>query len=137
MFDLRWIIVALGGAFAGATTVAGQEEARPVPSVPSGIALELLESVVDTPGDLGVFARFRFVAPAIGDTASFADVEADFPYLCENYALPALQKADLSPERIVISFSAAPIEFGASDPGVVQFFEAFRVENGTCIWEGF
>lgn len=135
----RWVggFVALGGAFACATTVAGQEEARPVPSVPSGLDVTLQDHLLDDLGSLGVFARFRFVVPGIAQGAGFGQVESDFPILCRDYAVPALSDAAVSPERIVISYASAPVEFGAYDPDIVQFFEAFRVEGDTCIWEGF
>lgn len=136
---VRWMcgFVALGGAFACATTVAGQEEARPVPSVPSGLHVTLQDHMLDDLGAQGVFARFRFVVPEIAHGAGFAQVEADFAILCRDYALPALQDAAVQPDRIVISYADAPIAFGVSDPDSVQFFETFRVENDICIWEGF
>ncbi|SDO40243.1 hypothetical protein SAMN05216196_105191 [Lutimaribacter pacificus] len=134
---VKWIrvFVALGGTFACATTAAGQEEA---PAVPSGIALHLQEiRLEDGLFDQPRVARFRFVAPAIGGAAGFAEVEGDFAHLCETVALPWLtERGDAAP-RVVISYASREIEFGSSDPDTVQFFEAFRVENGTCIWEGF
>ena len=120
-----------------ATTVAGQEEARPVPSVPSGSDVTLQEWLAETDPGLGDVARFRFVVPAIGQGAGFDVVEADFPVLCGDFALPVLSEAQITPERIVISFADRPVDFGTTDPDVIQFFEVFRVENGTCIWEGF
>ncbi|SDI50901.1 DUF6497 family protein [Lutimaribacter saemankumensis] len=129
------VFVALWGALACATTATGQEEAL---AVPSGLDLRLQEVRLED----GIFgqpraARFRFVAPAIGEGASFADVEADFAYLCENLALPWLAERGENVPRVVISYAARDIEFGAIDPEIVQFFDAFRVENGTCIWENF
>jgi len=41
------------------------------------------------------------------------------------------------PSQVVISFSAAEVPFGEAAPEVTQFFEAYRVEDGTCIWEAF
>ncbi len=130
-------IVALGGALACATTATGQEEARPVPPLPSGVTASLLDWLVDEPAGLGLTARFRFVVPAIAQGTGFAEVEDDFPVLCHDYALPALAQGDVAPDRVIISYAGAPIEFGASDPEIVQFFEVFRIENGICIWEGF
>lgn len=137
---IKWAcgFVALGGAFACATTVAGQEEARPVPSVPSGFDVTLQERLIEDLGSLGVFARYRFVVPGIAaHSDSFALVEADFAALCQDYALPDLAADALTVDRIVVSFAAAPIEFGATDPDIVQFFEVFQVVGATCIWEGF
>ena len=42
----------------------------------------------------------------------------------------------LDGEVIVISLADRVTEFGVSDPEATQFFEAFRLSNDTCIWEG-
>jgi hypothetical protein len=129
--------VALGGALASATTATGQEEARPVPHLPSGIEVRLQEVVIDAPAGMGEVARFRFVAPAIGQGIGFAEVAQDFAVLCRDHALPALSRIGAQPDRVVVSYAAAPVEFGAAAPDIVQFFEVFRLEDGACIWEGF
>lgn len=134
---LKWasLFVALGGAFACATTATGQEEAL---AVPSGIALRLQEvRLEDSIFGQPRAARFRLVAPAIGEGTGFAEVEGDFAYLCENLALPWLAERGEAVPRILISYAAREIEFGTTDPDTVQFFDAFRVEKGLCIWEGF
>jgi hypothetical protein len=41
------------------------------------------------------------------------------------------------PSQIIISLEDRPVPFGEADPEAVQYFEAFRVENGACIWEVF
>ncbi len=41
------------------------------------------------------------------------------------------------PAQIFISISDRPVEFGTKDPDAAQVFEAYRPEDGTCIWEGF
>ena len=51
--------------------------------------------------------------------------------------MPLLAQAGLSAPRVVVSLAERETEFGASTPGLRQFFEAFRVENNLCIWEGF
>ena len=40
------------------------------------------------------------------------------------------------PEQIVISLMDRLVDFGATNPDATQFFEAYRIEDGTCIWEG-
>lgn len=104
--------------------------------VPSGREIRLLEVVTNVPGAEGATARFRFVAP---DLAA-ADVEAaaaDMQALCDDYALPRSDGMVPQPEQIVISLSASDIPFGESAPDVVQFFEAYTVQDGACIWEVF
>ncbi len=126
-------IVAAGGALAGAATAAwGQEEP---PAVPSGIALELQEILVERQGD-GVLARFRYLAPEL-DELKFAGVEGDFPVLCTKQVLPWAAGQAQPVIRVVISMASEPVEFGTAAPDVTQFFEIFRLEGGACIWEGF
>ncbi|MFP7571595.1 DUF6497 family protein [Marivita sp. S2033] len=82
--------------------------------------------------------RFRFVAPQIGAAGrEYEDVERDMQHLCESYALPRLPEGDAQPDQIVISLSQSESEFGVADPEIVQYFEAYRVENETCILEFF
>ena len=121
----------------GQQVIPGTEE--PI-VVPSGQLVTLQDVIWNAPGPFGLVARFRFVAPAIarGETAvDFATASADMLHLCESYAL--LRVADLGPvpSQIIISLASAPVPFGQPAPDVTQFFEAYRVENQTCIWEQF
>ena len=106
-------------------------------SVPSGQPVTFLEMLWDRPGG-GLVYRFRFVTPEIGsDGRDYMDVEPDMAFLCETFAIPRLADIGPQPSQIVISFSQQPIEFGVADPDTVQFFEAYRIENGACILELF
>jgi hypothetical protein len=115
-------------------------------TVPSGQQVLLSEVLLDdTPGAL--WARFRFVAPGIsrlnadaeGDEGGmdFASSAADMEHLCDSLAMDYLREHDLSPSMVVISFSDRPVEFGTPDPEATQFFEAYRPDEGRCIWEAF
>lgn len=130
-------------AFAAAAVAAGAacpalagQEALPV-AVPSGVALTLQEVLVE-PGAAGQggLARFRYVAAGITGT-DFATVEPDFPVLCAEAVLPWAREQAVPVARVVISIASEPVEFGATAPGVIQFFEVFRLEPTACIWEGF
>jgi hypothetical protein len=108
--------------------------------VPSGQAVQFLDVVTDAPGPDGPTARFRFVAPAIareGGTVDFDTAAADMLHLCETVALPHLAAAGQRPGQIVISLSDRPLPFGEAAPEATQFFEAYRFEDGRCIWEAF
>ena len=61
------------------------------------------------------------------------DIEA----LCADFALPYLRDNNTQVTRIVISMADRELEFGATDPEATQFFDMFRPENGSCIWEDF
>ncbi|SEI70149.1 hypothetical protein SAMN05421762_2958 [Pseudooceanicola nitratireducens] len=148
-----WInVAAMGVLCAAATTVRGQEGPSPVPSdsghsnparveaaviaVPSGRALSLQEVREETQPDGTLWLRLRYVAPGMtrADRAAVAD---DFQALCQTDALRYQPQAPVTAAQAVISIAAAPMEFGVSNPEIPQFFEAFRLENGTCIWEAF
>nr|WP_244995944.1 DUF6497 family protein [Pseudooceanicola nitratireducens] len=133
----------MGVLCAAATTVRGQEGPSPVPSdsgpsvsVPSGRALSLQEVREETQPDGTLWLRLRYVAPGMtrADRAAVAD---DFQALCQTDALRYQPQAPVTAAQAVISIAAAPMEFGVSNPEIPQFFEAFRLENGTCIWEAF
>ncbi|WP_367313248.1 DUF6497 family protein [Aestuariibius insulae] len=103
--------------------------------VPSGQEVMLFDLVLEPETKV---ARFRFLAPSIGTAGlSFTDMERDFPHLCSAYALPALEANGWEAEKIVISLSDRETPFGETVPNVIQFFEAFAIEEATCLWEPF
>jgi len=107
--------------------------------VPSGQPLELQEVLVDAQ-DARTWLRFRFVAPQIGrgdGRLSYADTSPDFLHLCDTLALPYMAEYQLTGDAIVISLADRATEFGVPDPDATQFFEAFRIEGDTCIWEDY
>lgn len=124
--------------------LAGPEERAPalpdgiVP--PSGQSISFLETLQSAPGPEGLTVRFRFVAPGIAKAGGRVDAEAaqaDMLWLCDNYAVPRLPANGPAPAQIVISLSDRAVPFGEAAPDVTQFFEAYRVEDGHCVWEPF
>lgn len=119
------------------TDLAGVNE--PI-AVPSGQHVVLQDVVRDAPGPDGITLRFRFIAPAIAHQGGTVDVDqamADMAYLCEHYALSRSTGVVPAPAQIVISLSDIAVPFGESVPDATQYFEAYRIENGACIWEAF
>ncbi|MDE4131941.1 DUF6497 family protein [Phaeobacter sp. QD34_3] len=119
---------------------AAASDASVVPvSVPSGQPVTLSEILLDSdPGEL--WLRLRFVAPQIarnGGTASHEEAAADMDHLCNRLALRYMKDQDIDPARIAISFSDRLLPFGVQDAAATQFFEVYRPEGDTCIWEGF
>lgn len=106
--------------------------------VPSGQPVHLSDVLLDNnPGELWV--RFRFIAPKIGYTAGRVghDVASvDMDHLCQTLAVAYVAQYELEPARVVISLSDRPVEFGNASPDATQFFEAYRLEQSECIWEG-
>ena len=106
--------------------------------VPSGQPVELQEVLVDTIGD-ETWLRFRFVAPDIARGVGSVDYQTaaeDMTYLCDTLAIPYIAEYALTGDVIVISMSDRATAFGVAEPGATQFFEAYRVQNDACIWEG-
>ena len=105
----------------------------------SALVLHLIEmrSIFIAGGE--TWLRFRFVAPQIakGPDAIAYDLAApDMEHLCAAVALPYMTEHALAGQVIVVSLADRVVEFGAADPDATQYFEAFRAQDGTCIWEG-
>lgn len=106
-------------------------------AVPSSQPVTFLEMLSDTTAN-GLMYRFRFVAPEIGQEGrEYQDVEVDMQFLCESFAIPRVADIGPLPNQIVISFSQQETEFGVANEDVIQFFEAYRIEDETCILEFF
>ncbi|EAR49496.1 hypothetical protein OG2516_00329 [Oceanicola granulosus HTCC2516] len=105
---------------------------------PSGQVVTLYEVVLE---DETRMARFLFLAPGIAVTEeaglSYGEVQADFPWLCEGVILPALSANAWSAAEVVIAMSDREVAFGERDSTATQFFEVFRIDEGTCVWAGF
>lgn len=124
----------MGAMALGGTAACASDEPL---SVPSGQPVMFHEMLWDRPG-AGLVYRFRFVAPEIGQEGrAYEDVEVDMQHLCEAYAIPRIADTGPQPSQIVISLAQTETEFGIANPDVVQFFEAYRIEDETCILELF
>lgn len=111
-----------------------------VVAVPSGQPVTLQEVIWNVPGPDGLAMRFRFIAPAIarqGGTVNFRTASADMAWLCQNYALPRISDLGPVPTQIIISFADRAVPFGEADDEATQFFEAYRIDGDSCIWEAF
>jgi hypothetical protein len=104
--------------------------------VPSGRALSLIEIVTNARGPEGATARFRFLAPGL--TAEDSDAASeDMQAVCDSFAIQRIDGMVPEPQQIVISFASEVVPFGEPAPDVVQFFESYRPDNGSCVWEVF
>lgn len=122
-------------AIAAGAQQGGAQEERLV--LPSGLEARLQEVLQQDGGDGRPVLRFRFVAPGFDAQAGLDAVSADLAHLCNSYALPNAPEVDLTEATIIVSMGSRPTQFGVPDPEARQVFEAYRVENGTCIWEVF
>ena len=106
--------------------------------VPSGQPVTLQEVLVDSVGTQ-TWLRFRFVTPEIAREGGTVDYEAaagDMTHLCDTFAIAYAEDYALEGDIFVISMADRETEFGQADPDATQFFEAYRVQDGVCIWEG-
>lgn len=127
------MVAGIGLALAGLTAVA-----QGVVSVdlPSGQSVDWADSVNDAQGPEGLTLRFRFLAPWIaGGVADFEPVAADMQHLCQTFALPRVASTGPQPSEIVIVLMDRRVDFGMADADATQFFEAYSLQDGTCIWE--
>lgn len=109
-------------------------------AVPSGQPITFHESIWGARGPSGLTMRFRFITPEIARTTGSVDFESaeiDMAYLCETYAVPRLSQTGPQVSQIIISFADRELEFGYAAPEATQFFEAYRRDGTSCIWEGF
>ena len=109
-------------------------------AVPSGQDIKLHEVFLETDPMGAKILRMRFLTPGIerkGGGLTYGDVEEDFQHLCEAEALPLLKEANAEADSIVISMMDRVVEFGASDSSATQFFEQFRHNSASCIWDEF
>jgi hypothetical protein len=102
-------------------------------SLPSGHAAVAMEYRADTDAQ-GPLLRARYLVATLDGGEDSDAVFADMTYLCETDAFATW---DVPPPRVVVSLSSRSIDFGTIDADVVQYFEAFRVEDRRCIWELF
>jgi hypothetical protein len=81
--------------------------------------------------------RLRFLRPDLAGTEDFVAIEAQMAALCRQFALPLIAAEGWPVREIVVSLAERALPVGVFDPEVMQIFEAYRPENGDCIWEEF
>ncbi len=123
----RCVGLAAAGVLCAQTAVALQ--------LSSGLEVRVQDVLVDEITG-AQWLRFRFVAPELANFEP-GDLQDDFAQLCDSLAAPYAAKHGLSPQTVVISFADAEVPFGETMPEVTQYFELFRLDGETCIWEGF
>ena len=107
---------------------------EPLDLAPAGKESAAGESAVPASG----LARFRLVVPGLGEEgAGYDRVAGDFLWLCEEVALPALAANGWTPTEVVVTLSDRETEFSAPAPEAMQFFEGFRIADGTCVPQAF
>ena len=110
-------------------------------TAPSGLMPELGETIFEPVGVVTTAAkimRLQFVSADLADQTryDFATIEADFEWLCQTVGLPRIEKSAPNVEQIIVSLASELVPLGETTPEVVQYFDAFQVSDGKCIWEG-
>lgn len=107
-------------------------------ALPSGRSVTHIETIIDMDA---MTSRFRFTMVDLqADPDALSDgpgrVE-DLGFLCQLFAILEADAVAAYPDAVVISVAAKPTVFGDATPDIAQFFEAFVVEDGHCIWDEF
>ena len=105
--------------------------------MPSGNDIHLQEILFEDRDDASRVARFRYVMPLMRQGVAFEEIEADFFHLCIGVAVPYLAVSEETVDQVIISMADRETDFGVMSHLAQQYFEAFSVQDGTCIWEGF
>lgn len=106
-------------------------------TLPSGAGVAFHDAIWEE--DSGTL-RLRYVVPAVADPAFAdrdADIHADMEWLCRTQALVMIGVSGHAWEGVTITMMAQPVVFGDTAPDVVQFFEAFVLQDGLCVWDAF
>lgn len=109
-------------------------------ALPSGREVAFHDVVWGEPGPMGLTVRFRFLEPDLGAVLAatpYEELEADMVFLCESFALGRISNIGPQPSTVMVSISDRPVDFGEPNPDATQVFEAYRPENGACLWEGY
>ena len=123
-------------AFATLTACQEDAPAEGAIQVPSGREVVPVDVITNAPGTAGAAARFRFLVPGL--ETDDLDVSADdMQALCDGHALPLTVGMVPAPQQIIITLMASDVPFGQPAPDVVQFFETYGVDSGTCVVEPF
>lgn len=98
-------------------------------AVPSGQDIQLAERRLEHGSD-GLLVRLRYIAPDL-DGLAFDAAAQDMDHLCAAFVADP-SDLDAVPDRIIVSLSQRPIDFGATDASVTQYFEVYSVQEGSC-----
>jgi hypothetical protein len=76
----------------------------------------------------------RLIAPQIGaeDGPGFEAALADMDWLCETHAAPLAALPYAQGETVIVNLMDRPLPRGATDPDAVQYFQTYRIADGTC-----
>ena len=135
--DIDMKIAFLSKVFVVLSVIGSAAFAQMPITVPSGQVIEFFEQLVDE--ETGA-VRLRFVAPDLAHPLkrpSFEDITLDLEMLCGELGLKTIRNNGLENTQIVISLSSERVDFGVMNSDVEHVFEAFSVENDTCMLEMF
>ena len=97
-------------------------------ALPSGASATLFETLPEE-----TLVRFRFMSDGLAADTDYDLIAADMTALCETTA----GEVPSGLNRAVVSLSSQALPLGTVAPEVVQFFEAYTIEDGRCMWEPF
>jgi hypothetical protein len=108
-------------------------------AAPSGLQVSLHEVIFEeNPWSGESMVVVRLLAPAIaGPIENPIALRDDMDWACRTWGLRAAATLTAPPDMVVVEMMAAPVARGVASPETRQFFEQFRLDGPTCIWELF
>jgi len=106
---------------------------------PSGLELSLHEvRVEENPWSGEIQVVVRLLAPEIaqGITDPVA-LRADMDWACATWGQPTAATLSAPPDQVVVEMMAAPVARGTATPEIRRFFETYRLDGPSCIWDLF
>lgn len=147
MVDRDFRIAWLGGVLIRAALIGLLATATPLMAaermaVPSGQVIVPYEMLWEDHRDQGpngeVWLVLRFLTPGIraGDNAlKFGDVAPDIDFICEEVGLPLVEMTGGGVDQVIVTLMDQAIPRGMRNAEVTQYMSAYRVSEGTCVWE--
>ena len=134
--------VLIRAAFICLLTLAAPAMAADRMAVPSGQVIVPYEMLWEDHRDEGengeVWLVLRFLTPGIkaGENAlKFGDVAPDIDFICEEVGLPLVEMTGGGVDQVIVTLMDQAIPRGMRNAEVTQYMSAYRVSEGTCIWE--
>jgi len=104
--------------------------------VPSGQMIAPFEVLAEAHGS-ETWLILRYLAPSIADEIGYDAAGEDMDHLCATEGLRQVVLYASPVDQIVVTLMDQPLERGTTNPGVVQYFGAYRLIDGACILEPF
>ena len=105
--------------------------------MPSGLAVEYLDQILEQQSDGETWLTLRFVSPQIGAEAGdwgYEQVAEDIDHLCDQIGLRVVAEAG-PVDQVLITLMDRAVERGVHDPEATMFIGAYLPTESGCVWQ--